>query len=589
MTHNKPSDDAQTVAELHKQIDGMQSQITEMNRTREATGENLNLSSEVQMPRSSARCSRRIRSSGIKTKPAIRQATRSVVSTTSPRSVCVCISSPIGPASSVSEDDLVELRRRYSLSSSTILRILAPEERASSFIPGHIAVYEAFFDTGFRGVIPALVASLCDFFRISPSKLNPPSWRLLVAIQNLGDLENLSFGINEVLFSYHLAPLNGNEGRLHLRPRSGFPIVEELQKGDRKGSAFSKKWHERYVFVMLPGHSYQWTFIAGTHPVLPEGEDTILRARQFPLDRCEVPFLFRNMSGNTSNHTFSAYQEAAKVMSAKKGSASRTVSRDDLMITSSRRVATVKIKRSALVQTKKSRDGGMATRSSRQSAEVAHSVGNLATALSNLNLQDGTILPSGEPSEVVKVLQGGLLRCFWSHSIPVTDGRLLLGKNIPVLFPPASRQDLDPRITGKWVPRVPTRGNPTLDPWTLLPSKKWKTSDKEKPSIFPNMEEIYPKRSRASTTKTTKNPDLSSEVQSLNEKLGEHSKQLELSAEKLNQLQTENAALRDQNKAPNTASNKKRRFNTRVRPMGSLSTPNTGEGTTNATPASLAA
>uniref|UniRef100_M4FIX1 Uncharacterized protein n=1 Tax=Brassica campestris TaxID=3711 RepID=M4FIX1_BRACM len=41
---------------------------------------------------------------------------------------------------------------------------------------------------------------------------------------------------------------------------------------------------------------------------------------------------------------------------------------------------------------------------------------------------------------------------------------------------------------------------------------------------------------------TTENPELSSKVQSLNEKLGEHSKQLELSAEKLNQLQTENAA-----------------------------------------------
>ena len=88
---------------------------------------------------------------------------------------------------------------------------------------------------------------------------------------------------------------------------------------------------------------------------------------------------------------------------------------------------------------------------------------------------------------------------------------------------------------------------------------------------------------------TTENPELSSEVQSLKEKLGEHSKQLELSAEKLNQLQTENATLRDQNKAPNTASSKKRRFNTRVRPMGNLSTPNTGEGTTNATPASGAA
>ncbi|WZZ34599.1 hypothetical protein YC2023_018000 [Brassica napus] len=120
-----------------------------------------------------------------------------------------------------------------------------------------------------------------------------------------------------------------------------------------------------------------------------------------------------NMSGNNSNDPFAAYQEVAKVMSKKKGSARRTVSGDDLMITGSRRVATVKIEPSALAQTKKSRGGGMATRSSRQSAEVAHSMGNLATALYNLNLQvfpqDGTILPSGEPSEVVQVLQGGIL------------------------------------------------------------------------------------------------------------------------------------------------------------------------------------
>ncbi|KAF3586277.1 hypothetical protein F2Q69_00029721 [Brassica cretica] len=46
--HNEPSDDAQRVAELQKQIDGIQSQITEINQTREATGENPNLSSEVQ-------------------------------------------------------------------------------------------------------------------------------------------------------------------------------------------------------------------------------------------------------------------------------------------------------------------------------------------------------------------------------------------------------------------------------------------------------------------------------------------------------------------------------------------------------------
>ena len=113
-------------------------------------------------------------------------------------------------------------------------------------------------------MIPSLIATLCNFFEISPSHLNPPSWRLLLPTQNPGDLEDLSFGVNEVLYSYHLAPLNGNEGRLHLCPRSGFPIVEELPRSDRKGSAFIKKWKERYVFMALPGHSYHWNFIGGS-------------------------------------------------------------------------------------------------------------------------------------------------------------------------------------------------------------------------------------------------------------------------------------------------------------------------------------
>ncbi|KAH0906069.1 LOW QUALITY PROTEIN: hypothetical protein HID58_037896, partial [Brassica napus] len=57
---------------------------------------------------------------------------------------------------------------------------------------------------------------------------------------------------------------------------------------------------------------------------------------------------------------------------------------------------------------------------------------------------------------------------------------------------------------------------------------------------------------------TGENPNLSSEVQSLKEKLDEHSKQLEQSAEKLSQLQSENSVLQDQNQALNTAGNKKR-------------------------------
>ena len=77
----------------------------------------------------------------------------------------------------------------------------------------------------------------------------------------------------------------------------------------------------------------------------------------------------------------------------------------------------------------------------------------------------------------------------------------------------------------------------------------------------------------------TENLELSSEVQRLKEKLDEHSKQLEQSAEKLTQLESENLVLRDKNQALNTASNKKRRFRTQVRSMPSLDTPNTAGGT----------
>ena len=77
----------------------------------------------------------------------------------------------------------------------------------------------------------------------------------------------------------------------------------------------------------------------------------------------------------------------------------------------------------------------------------------------------------------------------------------------------------------------------------------------------------------------TENRELSSEVQSLKEKLDEHSKQLEHSAENLSLLESENLTLRDENQALNMASNKKRRFRAQIRPMPTLETPNSGTGT----------
>ncbi|KAL0734221.1 hypothetical protein Bca4012_010431 [Brassica carinata] len=254
------------------------------------------------------------------------------------------------------------------------------QERASIHALGDIPVYEAFFETGFRGVVPALIVGLCDLSKISPSQLKPPAWRILIAIQNLGDLEYLSFVINKVVFAYNLAPLNGGKGRLYLRPRSGMPIIEELPKTDWNSScSLRRRKHSS------PGSSAS-------------------------SDRRQVDILV----GSAADDSFAAYQEAAKVISAKRGSASRKVSGNDVVVTSSRRATMVKTEPTSSSQGRNTRGGRVMTRASHQSADMGRSVGTLAKALTNLNLsvfpRDGTILPVGDTSEVIQALQGGLLR-----------------------------------------------------------------------------------------------------------------------------------------------------------------------------------
>ncbi|KAF3548967.1 hypothetical protein DY000_02007012 [Brassica cretica] len=69
-------------------------------------------------------------------------------------------------------------------------------------------------------------------------------------------------------------------------------------------------------------------------------------------------------------------------------------------------------------------------------------------------------------------------------------GTCLLGKNTPVSFPPASRQNPDPRVPDKGTLRVPARRNPELGPWNRAPFQEIETFRQGKPFIFPNMEEF---------------------------------------------------------------------------------------------------
>ncbi|KAH0868211.1 hypothetical protein HID58_075233 [Brassica napus] len=63
-------------------------------------------------------------------------------------------------------------------------------------------------------------------------------------------------------------------------------------------------------------------------------------------------------------------------------------------------------------------------------------------------------------------------------------------ENTLVSFPPASRQDLDPRVPDKGTLRVPARRNPELGPRNRAPFQEMENFRQGKPSIFQNMEEF---------------------------------------------------------------------------------------------------
>ena len=73
--------------------------------------------------------------------------------------------------------------------------------------------------------------------------------------------------------------------------------------------------------------------------------------------------------------------------------------------------------------------------------------------------------------------------------------------------------------------------------------------------------------------------ELLQEVQTLKDQLGEHSKQLQQSAEKLDAMEAENLVLQQENQTLGATGNKRKQFRAKVRPMASLSTPRNDGGT----------
>ncbi|KAL0836253.1 LOW QUALITY PROTEIN: hypothetical protein Bca101_088142 [Brassica carinata] len=140
-----------------------------------------------------------------------------------------------GPCSEIREGDLANMRRKYAIHPSVGMRSPTEFERAPDGGAGEVAFYEAYLEAGFRGVVPSLIGEVSSFFGFCPSQLTPLTWRILMAIQVLGELHGFSVGI---LYSYYFAPLVNKVGFYHLRSRDGTPLVEEPSRGIRVNYPF---------------------------------------------------------------------------------------------------------------------------------------------------------------------------------------------------------------------------------------------------------------------------------------------------------------------------------------------------------------
>ncbi|KAL0759083.1 hypothetical protein Bca101_075233 [Brassica carinata] len=88
-----------------------------------------------------------------------------------------------GSCFEIREGDLANMRRKYAIHPSVGMRSPTEFERAPDGGAGEVAVYEAYLEAGFWGVIPSLIGKVSSFFSFCPFQLTPLTWRTLMAIQ----------------------------------------------------------------------------------------------------------------------------------------------------------------------------------------------------------------------------------------------------------------------------------------------------------------------------------------------------------------------------------------------------------------------
>ncbi|WZZ34607.1 hypothetical protein YC2023_018008 [Brassica napus] len=206
---------------------------------------------------------------------------------------------PVGTISEIGVEEVVFWRQKFHLSTNIVIQIPGPFDKVSDFRAGEVPVYEGFFESVFRDQVPSLIAEVSRAVNISPGQLNPPAWRILMAMQNLVDLEGLVVGVAENVDIICI-----------------LAAVQELSRSEEKHHpVFEGNWASKFAFMRLPGFSSTWrtagesrrvlhflsTFMILTFFIFPSidiyradfssGRHVIEQLLGLPVDRREILFL----------------------------------------------------------------------------------------------------------------------------------------------------------------------------------------------------------------------------------------------------------------------------------------------------------
>ena len=148
------------------------------------------------------------------------------------------------PRSSLTEDDLSEIRGKFGFPNEVQLRLPLANERADTVSEGWICMYVIYFECGLRLPLPPLLIQAMHHYQLAIPQLMPNGMRVFLGLVVLGDEAKIELTVDDLLALYYPQENVKDKGRYSMYPRRKKQVVGDMKNADRY-------WQDRYFFMLV--------------------------------------------------------------------------------------------------------------------------------------------------------------------------------------------------------------------------------------------------------------------------------------------------------------------------------------------------